>query len=254
VSELYRRPSRYDEPRTSRAAVLALVTALVATAALAATGPLYRTQAVGLITTFTILRWSIYGAIAAVLLAVVAIIIAARRGTGKIAPLLALVLVVAAFAAPVAKVRQASRVPRIHDITTDTERPPQFVAAVPLRAGARNPVEYGGADVAAEQRRGYPDLQPLSLPLPPNQTFDKALATARAMGWDIVASDPSSGRIEATDTTFWFGFKDDVVIRVAAAPNGSRVDVRSLSRVGLSDVGTNAARIRKYLAALKNAA
>ena len=67
------------------------------------------------------------------------------------------------------------------------------------------------------------------------------------MGWEIVASDPAAGRIEATDTTFWFGFKDDVVVRVAAAPDGSRVDVRSLSRVGLSDVGTNAARIRKYL-------
>ena len=69
----------------------------------------------------------------------------------------------------------------------------------------------------------------------------------------IVASDPQSGRIEATDTTFWFGFKDDVVIRVAPAGDGSRVDVRSLSRVGLSDVGTNAARIRKYLAALGGA-
>ena len=74
------------------------------------------------------------------------------------------------------------------------------------------------------------------------------------MGWDLVASDPASGRIEATDTTFWFGFKDDIVIRVAAAPGGSRVDIRSLSRVGVSDVGTNAARIRKYLTALRSSA
>ena len=106
--------------------------------------------------------------------------------------------------------------------------PPRFVSVVPLRAGAPNPVEYGGPEIAAQQRQGYPDLQPLSLPLPPNQAFDRALATARMMGWEIVASDPPSGRIEATDTTFWFGFKDDVVIRVAPAPNGSRVDVRSL--------------------------
>jgi uncharacterized protein (DUF1499 family) len=168
-------------------------------------------------------------------------------------PVIALVLVAAAFALPVSKLRQASRVPRIHDITTDTDRPPSFVSVVALRASAPNPVEYGGPEVAAQQRQGYPDVQPLSLPSPPNQAFDRALATARNMGWEIVASDPPTGRIEATDTTFWFGFKDDVVIRVAAAPNGSRVDVRSLSRVGLSDVGTNAARIRKYLAALRDA-
>jgi len=72
------------------------------------------------------------------------------------------------------------------------------------------------------------------------------------MGGELVASDPVAGRIEATDTTFWFGFKDDIVVRVAPAPGGSRVDVRSTSRVGLSDVGTNAARIRKYLRALQS--
>jgi uncharacterized protein (DUF1499 family) len=71
------------------------------------------------------------------------------------------------------------------------------------------------------------------------------------MGWELVASDPIAGRIEATDTTFWFGFTDDIVIRVSPRGGGSRVDIRSVSRVGISDVGTNAARIRKYLAALK---
>jgi len=224
---------------------------MASAATLASTGPLYRAQIVGLGPAFTILRWSVYGAIATLLVAVVAMVIALRRGTGMTIPISALVLVVAAFALPVSKLRQASRVPRIHDITTDTDRPPSFVSVVPLRAGAPNPVEYGGPEVAAQQRQGYPDVQPLSLPSPPNQAFDTALAAARKMGWEIVASDPPSGRIEATDTTFWFGFKDDVVIRVAAAPNGSRIDVRSLSRVGLSDVGTNAARIRKYLAALR---
>jgi len=86
----------------------------------------------------------------------------------------------------------------------------------------------------------------------PEAHVEVALAAARAFGWEIIASDPTAGRIEAVDTTFWFGFKDDVVVRIAAAPGGSRVDVRSLSRVGLSDVGTNAARIEKYLAALKD--
>ena len=254
VSELYRRGAWHDEPRTSRAALLALLLAAASAVTLASTGPLYRAQVVGLAPAFTMLKWALYGAVATLLVAVVAIIIAVRRRTGLTMPVIALVLVAGAFAVPVAKLRQASRVPLIHDITTDTESPPRFVGAVALRAAAPNPVEYGGPEIAAKQRQGYPDLEPLSLPLPPNQAFDRALATARKMGWEIIASDPPSGRIEATDTTFWFGFKDDVVIRVAPAPNGSRVDVRSLSRVGLGDVGTNAARIRKYLAVLKNAA
>jgi uncharacterized protein (DUF1499 family) len=251
VSELYRRRNRYDEPRTSRAAIAALVFGLVAVAALASTAPIYRTRIAGLATTFLIMRWSVYAAIAAALLAVIALAIALRRGSGRAMPIVTLLLVAAAFATPIAKVRQAARVPRIHDITTDTERPPQFVAVAPLRAGAPNQIAYGGPEIASQQRSAYPRVQPLTLPVPPNQAFDRALAAARAMGWEIIASDPTAGRIEATDTTLWFGFKDDVVVRVEAAPGGSRVDVRSLSRVGLSDVGTNAARIEKYLAALR---
>jgi uncharacterized protein (DUF1499 family) len=253
VSELYRRYGRYDEPRANRAAMLALLLALASAAMLVSSALVYRAHIVGLERAFLILRWAAYGAIATVLVTVVAIIIAARRGSGMTIGVLALVIVVAAFAMPALKIRQAARVPRIHDITTDTEQPPRFVNIVPLRAGAANATDYGGPEIAAQQRQGYPDLQPLSLALPPSQAFDKALAAARAMGWDIVASDPPSGRIEATDTTYWFGFKDDVVVRVAPAQSGSRVDVRSVSRVGLSDVGTNAARIRKYLGALKNA-
>ena len=141
----------------------------------------------------------------------------------------------------------------IHDITTDTDRPPQFVGVVPLRADAPNPVEYGGPELAAQQRQGYPDTSAAVAAVAAEPGVrPRAGHGARQMGWEIVASDPQSGRIEATDTTFWFGFKDDVVIRVAPAPDGSRVDVRSLSRVGLSDVGTNAARIRKFLAALED--
>jgi uncharacterized protein (DUF1499 family) len=250
VAELYRRYGRYDEPRTNRAAMLALLLALASAVLLVGSALLYRSHLLGLERAFLVLRWAVYGGIATVLVAVVAIVVAMRRGSGMAIAVVALVIVGAAFAMPAVKLRQAARLPRIHDITTDTEQPPRFVSVVALRAGAANSVDYGGPELAAQQRQGYPDLQPLSLPLPLNQAFDKALATARAMGWEIVASDPPSGRIEATDTTFWFGFKDDVVVRVAPAQNGSRVDVRSVSRVGLSDVGTNAARIRKYLAAL----
>lgn len=122
---------------------------------------------------------------------------------------------------------------------------------LPLRAKAPNPTEYGGEKIAAQQREACPDLQPLMLNVPPPKAFDRALATARAVGWDLVDADAATGRIEATDTTFWYGFKDDVVIRVRPAEGGSRVDVRSLSRVGGGDVGTNAKRIRAYLDALR---
>ena len=76
---------------------------------------------------------------------------------------------------------------------------------------------------------------------------------ARGMGWEIAAAEAGEGRIEATDTTAWWGFKDDVVIRITAEGEGSRLDIRSMSRVGKSDIGKNAERIRKCLAALKDA-
>jgi len=108
-----------------------------------------------------------------------------------------------------------------------------------------------GEDLAVEEDgHDVQPFQPALLDLPPRQAFDAALAAARDMGWEIVDANPGQGRIEATDTTFWFGFKDDVVIRVAPTKTGSRVDVRSLSRAGRSDVGTNAKRIRAFLSRL----
>jgi uncharacterized protein (DUF1499 family) len=65
----------------------------------------------------------------------------------------------------------------------------------------------------------------------------------------IESTDIAAGLVEATATTFWFGFKDDVVVRVVANAAGSRIDIRSVSRVGQSDIGANAARIEKFLAA-----
>lgn len=141
-------------------------------------------------------------------------------------------------------------VPYIHDITTDTENPPLFVAVLPLRAGAENSAEYGGPELAKQQKVGYPDLKPESLSGSPEAAFSRALQTAKDMGWKIVASDSKSLQIEATDTTLWFGFKDDIVVRLTPLLSGSRIDVRSVSRVGKSDVGTNARRIKAYLARL----
>ncbi len=136
--------------------------------------------------------------------------------------------------------------PRIHDISTDTANPPAFDAVLPLRRGAKNPPEYVPA-TATEQRKGYPDIVPLQLSLAPSVAFDNAERAARAMGWQVVAVAPDKMRIEATDTTLLFGFKDDIVVRVTPQGNGSVVDVRSLSRVGGSDFGANAKRVRAYL-------
>ena len=90
------------------------------------------------------------------------------------------------------------------------------------------------------------------LGVPPAQAFERAERTARAMGWQIVAAVPDALRIEATDTTLLFGFKDDVVIRIRPSGQGSVVDVRSLSRIGGSDIGTNARRVRRFLDRLAN--
>jgi uncharacterized protein (DUF1499 family) len=202
----------------------------------------------------TLFRWGAYGAVAAAVVSLVGLVVTLRRPrTARRGVALAAVSLLAAallVSVPL-RYRLGGPTPPIHDITTDTQDPPAYVAVLPLRADAPNPTAYAGEKIAAQQRAAYPDIEPLILDVPPPQAFERALATARRMGWDIVAADASAGRIEATDTTFWFGFKDDVVIRIGAVDGGSRVDVRSLSRIGVGDAGTNARRIRRYLSALR---
>ena len=159
---------------------------------------------------------------------------------------LAAVVVVGAF--PLAALLSGVGVPPIHDITTDTDDPPAFVAAVPLNTPGRT--DYDPA-VAEQQRAAYPDLGPAMLPAAPADAFDRARTVVDEMGWELLAADAGDLRIEATDRSFWFGFPDDVVVRVAAeGRTGSRVDVRSLSRVGGGDLGVNARRVREFVAAL----
>jgi uncharacterized protein (DUF1499 family) len=152
-----------------------------------------------------------------------------------------------AFGLPAYQQTDGPAAPLIHDVTTDTNNPPRFVAVLPLRKDAPNISEYGGPDVAAEQKKGYPDLAPANLAMPPRAAFDLALGIARASGWEIVAAEPAEYRIEATATTLLLRFKDDVVIRITPTATGSRVDLRSVSRVGYGDLGANANRIRKFL-------
>jgi uncharacterized protein (DUF1499 family) len=236
-------------PLAVAAAALALLAALIA--ALAGFGSRWGLWHFG--TGFTLLEWTAYAGIALTLLSLAALFRTRPGGPrrGFLFAFLALVLSLVVFALPWQWRRTARSVPPIHDITTDTETPPQFVAIAPLRADAPNPMEYGGPEIAAQQREAYPDIQPLVLDLPRELAFQRALDAARESGWEIVAADPAAGRIEATDRTFWFGFLDDVVIRITPSGNRSIVDVRSLSRVGGGDAGTNAKRIRDYLARLR---
>jgi uncharacterized protein (DUF1499 family) len=200
-------------------------------------------------TGFTMLRWGGYAALAGAVLTVGAALAVRGPGRRRARVLAATIaaLALATVAVPWQWRRTARQVPPIHDITTDTERPPEFVALRDRRPGARNPVEYGGSGVAAQQRAGYPDLGPAVLPIPPAQALARSVDVALDLGWTVVAVDTAAGRVEASDRTRWFGFTDDVVVRVAPEGGGSRVDVRSLSRVGGSDVGTNARRIRRFL-------
>jgi len=204
-------------------------------------------------TGFTVLKWGGIGSIAAAAASLISAVLTrpGRARRGFIPALAGLVISLVVVGVLLNWMGTARRVPPIHDITTDTVNPPAFVAILPLRAGAPNPAQYGGPTIAALQQVGYPNLKPEVLEIPPDQAFDRALKVAHDMGWEIVASNPAEGRIEATDTTFWFGFKDDIVVRITPIGSGSRVDVRSVSRVGRSDVGTNAARIQKYLKRLK---
>jgi uncharacterized protein (DUF1499 family) len=191
--------------------------AFVALIVLAASGPAVR---LGLPFTVGILMLPAAGilGVAAAILALVGLF----RGAAVLRSIVALLLGAGIALVPAAGYVLARSVPPINAISTD-------------------PKEQTDA-----QRKAYPDIGPLRLPVAPNIAFERAKGAIEEAGWQIVREDPSAGRIEAVATTLWFGFKDDVVVRIAADGPGSRVDVRSKSRVGKGDLGTNAQRIRAY--------
>ena len=153
--------------------------------------------------------------------------------------------------------------PFIHDISTDLENVPKFVAVAALRGEGDHPIAYegtydtrcgrgeGDCDPAALQLEAFPDIRPVDLEASWDEAFEIAKRAAKSMGWELVDVNPEQGRIEATDTTFWFGFKDDIVVRLTDLGDGrTRIDVRSQSRIGQSDLGANARRVRSYLSKL----
>jgi len=243
-------------PRTSAAASagrmlgwLALAVGVLSAGAALLPGPAYRVELLPLGLATQSVRWAGTAAVGGATLALLAVLLtlgASARRRWRRRAWLALAVNVVVAAGPLYLLYQLQYLPHIHDISTDTSNPPAFEAVVAQRRSARNPIEYVPATAAA-QRQGYPDIVPLRLPLAPSVVFDNAERAARTMGWQIVATAPDKLRLEATDSTLLFGFKDDIVVRITPQNGGSVVDVRSLSRVGGSDFGTNARRVRAYL-------
>lgn len=142
----------------------------------------------------------------------------------------------------------ATQAPPIHDITTDVSDPPTFEAAAPHDSrGAGFAYPSGGAQVPDLQRQAYPDLGTASLDVARTEALWRARHTAEDLGWTQILDDSENGRFEFSDTTAWFGFADYVAVRVRPVDGGAAVDVRSVSQIGIGDLGKNAARIRHYL-------
>ena len=167
--------------------------------------------------------------------------------TGAIKSVIAM-LIGAALIMPMVSsfIQPAKRAPAIHDITTDMTNPPEFLALDDKRSGARNSLIYAGEDVALIQKKMYPNIKPIQSNLSAPNAFAKTLIIAQEMGWEIISKDSEILRFEATAQTIFFGFLDDVVVKVTPANGGSRIDIRSVSRVGRSDKGVNTARIVEF--------
>jgi uncharacterized protein (DUF1499 family) len=244
---------RPTNPISHRLARLAFIAACVSALIVAVSGPLHRFLGVDVDAVINLFRYGFYVAAGAVALAL-ATIVPTRPGDrrrGFVAAFLALVIGIATAWAPLALFLQAVGAPRINDVSTDTANPPPMVVTLQMRRDAATPPAYPGKAVADQQHAAYPDLAPIVLNVPPAEAFRRVDAVAMAMGWDVVARAPNDGRIEAVDTSTWFGFHDDIVVRIVADGAGSRIDIRSKSRVGRADLGANAHRIRAFTAKLK---
>ena len=210
------------------------------------TGPLYKYDIIELGTVFTGFKYGIFTAVAALVLLALQIIF--KRNTLTLASAaITVALSAVALGLPLSMLSKGKSVPPIHDISTDLINPPEFVAIAPLRADAPNPIAYAGEATAAQQRQGYPELKTLSYLQSKAELVNAVEQAATILGWELANTDTSEGVVEATDTTMWFGFEDDVVVRITDIGNKRLVDIRSKSRVGGSDLGKNAERIHGFI-------
>jgi len=242
-----------EEVKTSTRALL--VSAIVLLIILA-TGPLgYKFSVVPLEPSLISLLIAFAGGALVFLIGLVYLVIAMQFDLGVNRNLVIVSMILGLLPVAIIGPQMAAAVdaPPIHDITTDTTNPPEFVAIVPLRENAPNGHEFGVSEAWPAEKLGaatieaYPGLKPIESDLSVADAVDRTEAILQAMGLQIVAVDKSAGLVEATATTFWFGFKDDMVVRIVGDGEGSKIDLRSMSRVGQSDVGANAARITDFL-------
>lgn len=220
---------------------LAYVMAAISAASILLSGPLFKMDVWSFGSIFQVLQKTVPLG----LIAIVILLITRLSGASGNRAILSIVVLAAILYMPISNAISARKLPAIHDITTDINNPPLFSPAmITARADAKNPPEYLGGEVATQQSEAYPDIQPITLAFPPAEVMARILVIADQSGWAIINYDEMS--LEATHTTFWFGFKDDVIIRLQAQGAGTRVDIRSKSRIGRSDIGKNAARIRHF--------
>ena len=141
--------------------------------------------------------------------------------------------------------------PKINDISTDTSSPPLFDKLL-IRQIDNNELSLCEYALSKEERikiqnHSYPALKTLISSLDFDSALNRSAALLRHQGLEVINIDEDKGIIEAVDTTFWFGFKDNVVVRLKSHGSGTKVDIRSASRIGLRDFGKNAERIRRFL-------
>ncbi len=242
---------RPTNPISHRLARIAFILATVGSLIVAVSGPVHRFLGLDIEAAIAIFRYGFYLTVGGVALGL-ATILPARPGDKRRGfAFLAIVIGAAGGWVPLHWFLNAQHRPAINDITTDTANPPPLVATAQLRRGAPNPPAYP-KESAALQRAAFPDIEPVVLAVPPAEAFKRADRAAMALDWDIVARVPADGRLEAIATSPWFGFRDDIVVRIRPQGTGSRIDIRSKSRMGESDLGGNAERVRAFIARLKS--
>jgi len=248
-------PARWPRPLFGGLGLLLGICALVALAS----GPLgYRLDIVDRVTALvTLPRYGAYLGIGAATVSLIGIVMSIRaiRSPWAAAALFGFLAGSTSAYLPWSYIESVQGAATINDVTTDTDNPPAFETLARVREAAHAaPSTYGGPDYAAKQKQAYPDIQPLHLAASPADAYSRTLEQVRREGWTVAAADPTRGRIEASARTLWYGFTDDVVLRIRSEGAGSRVDMRSKSRVGSGDRGVNAARIREFLSALRASA
>ncbi len=209
-------------------------------------GPLYKFAIIDLATAFSGFKYAVITGVAALILLIIQALF--KRQTISFASAgLAVFFSLIAIVMPLKMMSTAKKVPAIHDISTDMTTPPEFVAIAPLRVNAPNPVAYAGTKTAEQQSKAYPELQTLTYTQSKAELVTAIEQAADNLGWDLVNTDKNAGLVEATDATLWFGFKDDIVVRIEDNGNERLVDIRSKSRIGSSDLGKNAERIHGFI-------